>query len=96
MINSWLGGLDSNIARSDYRPTEIELAFLKEVNVNSYNLEINPNDEFPKKYLLNRFLSPQDFTLRNGTYRPTSLKSKAVSAALKSLNSGAVGHILSD
>jgi len=90
VINSWLGGTDNDIARSDYRPTEIELAFLKEVNGNLYNLEINPNDEFPKKYLLNRFLSPQDFALKSGTYNLNTYKSKAVSAALKSLSSGAV------
>ncbi len=90
VINSWLGGTDNNIARSDYRPTEIELAFLKEINGNLYNLEINPNDEFPKKYLLNSFLSPQDLALKSGTYNLGTYKSKAVSAALKSLSSGAV------
>ncbi|UMY65115.1 MULTISPECIES: DEAD/DEAH box helicase [unclassified Flavobacterium] len=90
IINSWLGGSDDDIARSNYRPTEIELAFLNQVSASHFNLEINPNDEFPTKYILNRFLSPQDFSTQNGTYNINSFKSKTVAAALKSLNSGAV------
>lgn len=89
-INSWLGGSDDDIARSNYRPTEIELAFLNQVSASHFNLDINPNDEFPTKYILNRFLSPQDFSTQNGPYNINSFKSKTVAAALKSLNSGAV------
>lgn len=90
IINSWLGGTDNSIARSDYRPTEIELAFLIGAPNNHYNLEVNPNQELPTRYILNRFLSPQDFVTPNGTHRISSFKSKTVAAALKSLNSGAV------
>lgn len=90
VINSWLGGSDNDIARSNYRPTEIELAFLNQVGVSHFNLEVNPNEELPTKYILNRFLSSQDFTTQNGTYNISSFKSKTVAAALKSLNSGAV------
>jgi len=90
IINSWLGGSDDDIARSNYRPTEIELAFLTQVSASHFNLEVNPNDELPTKYILNRFLSSQDYSTQNGTYRVNSFKSKTVAAALKSLNSGAV------
>lgn len=90
IINSWLGGSDDDIARSNYRPTEIELAFLNQVSASHFNLEVNPNDELPTKYILNRFLSSQDFITQNGTYKVNSFKSKTVAAALKSLNSGAV------
>lgn len=90
IINSWLGGSDDDIARSNYRPTEIELAFLNQVSASHFNLEVNPNDELPTKYILNRFLSSQDFSTQKGTYNVNSFKSKTVAAALKSLNSGAV------
>ncbi|QQT25264.1 DEAD/DEAH box helicase [Sphingobacterium spiritivorum] len=90
VINSWLGGSDNDIARSNYRPTEIELAFLNQVSPSHFNLEVNPNEELPIKYILNRFLSSQDFTTQNGIYNISTFKSKTVAAALKSLNSGAV------
>ena len=90
VINSWLGGSESDIARSNYRPTEIELAFLSEPNGHIFNLVVNPNDNLPKRYILNRFLSNQDFVTDNGIYSINSYKSRAVAAALKSLNSGAV------
>ncbi|MDR2235386.1 MAG: DEAD/DEAH box helicase [Chryseobacterium sp.] len=90
IINSWLGGSDNDIARSNYRPTEIELAFLTQVSASHFNLEVNPNDEFPTKYILNRFLSTNDFSTLNGVYNVSTFKSKTVAAALKSLNSGAV------
>jgi superfamily II DNA/RNA helicase len=90
VINSWLGGLDHDIARSNYRPTEIELAFLNQISTSNFNLEVNPNEDLPTRYILNRFLSSSDFKTPNGTYNVTSFKSKTVAAALKSLNSGAV------
>lgn len=90
IINSWLGGSDDDIARSNYRPTEIELAFLNQVSASHFNLEINPNDQLPTKYILNRFLSTNDFNTGKGTYKISSFKSKTVAAGLKSLNSGAV------
>lgn len=90
VINSWLGGTERDIARSNYRPTEIELAFLSEAHGNIFNLVVNPNESLPTKYILNRFLSKQDFITDEGIYQISSFKSKAVAAALKSLNSGAV------
>ncbi|MBK7851628.1 MAG: DEAD/DEAH box helicase [Bacteroidetes bacterium] len=90
VINSWLGGSDSDIARSNYRPTEIELAFLIQINARHYNLEVNPNEDLPTRYILNKFLSPHDFYTSNGSYNIGTFKSKAVAAALKALNSGAV------
>ncbi|WP_136668771.1 DEAD/DEAH box helicase [Flavobacterium sp. H122] len=90
IINSWLGGSDDDIARSNYRPTEIELAFLNQVSASHFNLEVNPNDELPTKYILNRFLSSNDFSTPDGAYNVNTFKSKTVAAALKSLNSGAV------
>lgn len=90
VINSWLGGSDNDIARSNYRPTEIELAFLNQVSPSHFNLEVNPGEDLPTRYILNRFLSSQDFNTPNGIYKITTIKSKTVAAALKSLNSGAV------
>jgi helicase len=90
VINAWLGGSDKDIARSNYRPTEIELAFLVPVENRRFNLEVNPQSPLPKKYILNNFLSDSDFELGRKSYNPNSYKSKSVSSALKSLNSGAV------
>ncbi len=90
VINSWLGGTKNDIARSSYRPTEIELALLKKQSDYQFDLEVNPQEEFPGKYILNKFLSKVDFESDSTTYNPTSFKSLAVAAGLKALNSGAV------
>ncbi|WP_126972893.1 DEAD/DEAH box helicase [Gynurincola endophyticus] len=90
VINSWLGGTEEDIARSNYRPTEIELAFLDEIDETRFNLDVNPHEELPTRYILNRFLSPQDFITSDSTYKARTYKSKTVAVALKSLNSGAV------
>lgn len=90
VINEWLGGTESDIARSTYRPTEIELAFLNKQSAHRFDLEVNPQKDFPQKYILNHFLSISDFRSPETTITPTTYKAMTVSAALKSLNSGAV------
>ncbi len=94
-INTWLGGSTGSVVRSTYRATEIEYAFLRtEDSGNSYILDVNPFKPIPQKYLLNKFLTENDFTYQGARkqliYKYTSVKSRAVATALKSTNSGSV------
>ena len=89
-INLWLGGQQQDVAVSNYRPTEIELAFLKQTSAREFDLQVNPNQNAPKNYNVNGFLTRKDFVGGGEILTPTTFKAKAVSAALKSLNSGAV------
>jgi len=89
-INLWLGGRQEDVAISNYRPTEIELAFLNPRSAREFDLQVNPDQNVPKNYVVENFLAQQDFVSSTGVFTPTSYKAKAVSVALKSLNSGAV------
>jgi len=89
-INSWLGGSDNDVAVSNYRPTEVELAFLRQVSNKEFDLQINPHQQAPKNYVAKGFLNAQDFDGPSTSITPTTYKAKAVSAGLKSMNSGAV------
>jgi superfamily II DNA/RNA helicase len=89
-INAWLGGERDGVAISNYRPTEIQLAFLDRKAPRRYDLEINPHDQLPKKYIVESFLSEADFQGQGVRFTPTSNKAKVAAAALRSLNSGAV------
>lgn len=97
-INKWLGGNELNIVTSDYRSTEIEYAFVKPIDdtEKKFLLIVNPLHEIPKKYILNNFLTENDFTYHkqqkkevvDKIYKYTSAKTKSVAIALKALNSG--------
>ncbi len=89
-INLWLGGRQEDVAISNYRPTEIELAFLNQRSPREFDLQVNPDQNIPRNYTVENFLTKDDFVGETNTYTPGSYKAKAVSAALKSLNSGAV------
>lgn len=89
-INLWLGGRQQDVAVSNYRPTEIELAFLNPRSAREFDLQFNPDQNVPKNYVVENFLTQRDFVNGNDLYTPRTYKAKAVSAALKSLNSGAV------
>jgi len=89
-INSWLGGKEDDVSVSNYRPTEVELAFLNQTSSREFDLQINPHQNAPKKYVVKGFLTELDFVGVSRTINPTTYKAKAVSAGLKSMNSGAV------
>jgi helicase len=94
-INSWLGGDNTTVVKSTYRATEIEYGFLKPHDTNgTFILDVNPFKQIPQKYLLNNFLTPADFSYQGPrkirTYSFSSIKTRAVAVALKSLNSGTV------
>lgn len=96
-INKWLGGDDDSVIQSNYRPTELNFAFLKKMErVNAYYLDVNPTFRRPENYQLYRFLTREDFQYRNNnsgrlvTYNYRSYKTRAVAVALKSVLSGTV------
>lgn len=91
VIHSWLGGQEDQIVRSIYRPTQLEMAFLSSDNAFDHNLTVNPFDALPKRYILNKILSKDDFKLNTGKFlKPSSFTSRSVAISLKSMNAGVV------
>lgn len=95
-INEWLDGNSDSVVRSDYRPTELELAFLQETSSNNFMLNVNPHKQRPYNYQLNNFLTQRDFTYTNRatgrtkTYKLSSGKSRSVASAIQATVTGAV------
>lgn len=95
-INEWLDGDSDTIVRSDYRPTQLDYAFLKNMPNRNFMLDVNPQMEIPYNFQLYNFLTRKDFqfinpiTKRTNTYNHASIKSKSVASALKSLITGTV------
>jgi superfamily II DNA/RNA helicase len=94
VVNSWLGGSDESLISSDYRPTELEYAFLKKMDrTNGFYLDINPLKARPYNYQLYKFLFTDELEIQNsngGVKRITSKKGISVAVALKAINSGTV------
>ena len=95
-INTWLGGDQTSLVKSEYRPTELKFAFLKQGNDRTYYLDVNPTKGRPENYQISKFLSKIDFqyinpaTNRKKTYPFSSIKARAVASALKAVPSGTV------
>lgn len=95
-INSWLGGDNDTLVSSDYRPTELEYAFLFPMGGENrgFNLNVNPTDNRPKNYQLYKFLDNDDVDIpKVNSRRSLRLRTnKAISAAvaLKAVKSGSV------
>lgn len=93
-INSWLGGKSENVIKSNYRPTKLDFAFLEEIR-GSYMLNVNPVDNIPINYKLNKFITQDEFyfisptTGRRNKY-PKSEKTISSTTALKAIPSGTV------
>ncbi len=66
-IHEWLGGQAKHLARSKYKPVEVDYAFLKPQSRTrkTWQLEINPMYERPRNYFLLRFLTQEDFRYLN-------------------------------
>jgi helicase len=94
IVNSWLGGSDDSLISSNYRPTELEYAFLKPMErIRGYYLDVNPHKHRPNNYQLYKYLFDDEleFTDENGkTRKINSKKSLSVAAALKATKSGTV------
>lgn len=92
-INQWLGGDDDSVIKSGYKPTPLEYGFLRENSTReSFQLEMNPLDEYPQKYVLFDFLvEPELFPMNRNRTRPRNGWPKAVcsaAAAIKATSSG--------
>jgi superfamily II DNA/RNA helicase len=94
VINSWLGGTDESLASSDYRPTELEYAFLKKMEkIKGYYLDVNPLKLRPYRYQLYKYLSTSEIVLsKNGRGKRTITTKMGISvaAALKASSAGTV------
>jgi superfamily II DNA/RNA helicase len=89
-INEWLGGTVDTVIKSEYRPTQLDFAFLQEISKSSYNLLFNPG--LKTKYILNKYLDNNELILQNGNgkYNIKSKKGKTVASALKASKQGTV------
>jgi helicase len=85
VLNSWLGGTDDSLISSDYRPTELEYAFLKPMGrTRGFYLDVNPHKERPYNYQLYKYLYDEE--LKNVENK----KGLSVATALKATKSGTV------
>lgn len=93
-VNSWLGGSDESLISSDYRPTELEYAFLKKMDrANGYYLDINPHKRRPNNYQLYKFLFEDELLIpvsKNKSKKITSKKGISVATSIKATGSGTV------
>jgi len=98
-INTWLGGDDSGVVRSSYRPAIAEFSVLrvKGSGVSKLiHLEMHPHLHDGTSYLIEKFLSKHEFQFRNvetgrsNTYSFESKKVLAIAAARKALEIGTV------
>ena len=98
-INSWLGGDNSGVVRSSYRPAIAEFSVLrpKGDGVNRrIHLEMHPHLDDGDSYFIKKFLSKEVFQFRNAetgrtkTYDFRSNKVLAIAAARKALEIGTV------
>lgn len=98
-INTWLGGSDATVVRSDYRPSIAEFAVLRpdgSGKTATIGLELHEPVTSVPSHTLPEFLRPADFqytnpiTRRRNTYAYSSTKTRAVAAARKALALGPV------
>lgn len=98
-INTWLGGSDSTVVRSEFRPAEAEYAVLRprgQGKRTTVGLEMHPVSTTLQTHTLPSFLDASDFaytnpsTGRTNSYSYSSVKTQAVAAARKSLALGTV------
>jgi helicase len=99
-INSWLGGNDTTLIKSNYRPTDLTYGFLREQGENQnkqYFLEFYSKKNELINYSINNVLNVKDdYKFKNSssgkmkTYGYKTYKARAVSVALRSLNNGTV------
>ncbi|WP_262273955.1 DEAD/DEAH box helicase [Pseudomonas aeruginosa] len=95
-INTWLGGSDSSVIRSTYRPAIAEFSVLRSSGTGvgkSVRLDMHPHIQ-QRQYSIHGFLDRTNFqyvspqTRRRKTYAFTSTKTLAVGAARKVLSMG--------
>lgn len=98
-INSWLGGADETVVRSEYKPTLAEFAMLKTTGNGAsaqVQLELHPHESVDRSYTEKGFLSRQNFTYQNpvtrraNLYNFDSIKTQTIAAARRALAMGPV------
>lgn len=98
-INTWLGGSDSTVVRSEYRPAIAEFAVLRPIGSGrqrTVGLELHEPSTSVPSHTLPGFLALSDFQFTNpltgrlNTYDYGSTKAQAVAAARKALALGPV------
>ncbi|WP_060915355.1 DEAD/DEAH box helicase [Microbacterium oleivorans] len=98
-INTWLGGSDATVVRSDYRPAIAEFAVLRPSGAGrqrKIGLELHEPSTSVPSHTLPEFLALEDFQFTNSatgrlnTYDFGSTKTQAVAAARKALALGPV------
>jgi replicative superfamily II helicase len=62
MVNRWLGGTNETIIKSNYRPTQLDYAFLHKMSKTNYFLDFNSGS--PSQFYLNKFLIENDVILK--------------------------------
>jgi helicase len=96
-INSWLGGAQDSVVRSDYRPAVAEFSVLRSIGQGAsaaFDLEMHPHEAAPLRYRIERFLRREDFRGINPVngkpknYPFSSFKTRAVASARKALSMG--------
>lgn len=98
-INSWMGGTNETVVRSQYRPARGDFAVLRPFGSGvqrAVALEMHPHLPEPIKYRFPGFLTRGDFTFRNpnsgrtNTYSFGGVNTIAVACARKALSMGVV------
>lgn len=96
-INNWLGGTTDTLISTNYKPTEIDFAFLHQGRgTTSFQLDFNPKKEFPQRYILRNFITKENFMYTDPISGKARLYpydtniAKSVFTALKSVVSGQV------
>ena len=100
-INNWLGGNQQSLVKSNYRPTQLSYGFLvknnNEKGSETFSLDIYSTKNELISFTINDLLDVQkDYkytkisTGNINTYKYKTIKARAVSVALRSLNSGCV------
>ena len=87
-VNAWLGGDNTSVVRSEYRPALAEFAVLRpsEAGPRSVTLEMHPHEEAPTRFGIPNFLVRDEFlwmnqgTGRLNTYGFGTVKTQAIAA----------------
>jgi helicase len=97
-VNSWLGGAEDSVVRSDYRPAVAEFSVLRVVGQGAsaaVDLEMHPHEAVPIRYTIERFLRREDSKGINPSNGKTKVfpfstfKSRAIASGRKALPMGA-------
>lgn len=95
-MHRWLGGDETHVARSNYRPVRVDYSLVVEES-RTFDLHVNPHLRKPHKYFLKRFIIRADAQFKNPdtgrlntVARWNSPSSLACLAGLKASGTGAV------